>query len=117
MTAATPSHPQQGGAAPGTQVARMRAAIDRTVRFAPPFLRGEASADDMAHTMVQAVRDYAEQEQAAGGDGAPQGAEAHQLGEALSELMGCGSGYLAGRCDGACVARTMTWMVRQFGAH
>lgn len=70
----------------------------------------------MAHTMVQAVRDDAEQERAAGGS-VPEGSEAQRLQETLSELMGCGSGDLAGRCDGACVARTMTDMVRAFGAH
>lgn len=99
-----------------TRAERLRAAIDRAVAFAPRFLDGPASADEMAHTMVQAVRDCAEQERVAGG-GEADSAETLQLQEALSELMGCGSGYLAGRCDGACVARTMRWMVREFGTH
>lgn len=102
--------------APMTQTARMHAAVDKTVAVAPGFLRGDVDADTMAHTMVHAVRDYFEQEQAAGGDGVPRGAEAQALQGVLNELMGCGSGYLAGRCDAACVARTMTEMVREFPA-
>lgn len=54
-----------------------------------------------------------EQERAVGGGGTPPGSR----GDTLSGLMGCGSGALAGRCDGACVARTMTCMVRESGAH
>lgn len=103
--------------APVTQTARMRAAIDKTVTFAPGFLRGDVDADHMAHTMVGAVRAYAEQEKTAGGDGVPHGPEAQELQQVLVELMTCGSGYLAGRCDSACVARTMTQMLHEFGAH
>lgn len=102
---------------PATQTGRMRAAIDRAVSVGPSFLRGDIDADRMANTMVRAVRSYTEQEQAAGGDGVPQDPEARQLQDVLSELMGCGSGYLAGRCDAACVARTMTQMVHEFGRH
>src|SRR3546814_6062573 len=65
-------------------------------------------------TMVGAVRTDVEQERTAGSDGTPQGADAQALQGTLAELMGCGSGYLAGRCDAACVARTMTQMVREF---
>lgn len=79
--------------------ARMRAAIGEAVDIAPQFLRGEIDADRMAHTMVDAVRRYTLHEQGKGG--APQGAEGGPLREALAELMGCGSGYLAGRCDAA----------------
>ncbi len=100
-----------------TQVGRMRAAIDQAVAVGPDFLRGKVDADHMANTMVRAVRDYSEQERASGGDGFPKGAEAHALQGVLAELMACGSGYLAGRCDAACVGRTMTQMVREFGAH
>lgn len=109
-------HPESVGApaASATPVDRMRAAVDRAVAVGPSFLRGDIDADRMANTMVQAVRDYVQQEQAAGGDGAPRGAEAEVLQRVLDELMGCGSGYLAGRCDAACVARTMTEMVREF---
>ena len=99
------------------RVARMRAAIDRAVSVGPSFLRGDIDADRMASTMVHAVRSYADAEPAAGDDGAPRNPEARALQETLAELMTCGSGYLAGRCDAACVARTMTQMVREYGAH
>ena len=99
------------------QAARMRAAIEQAVSVGPSFLRGDINADQMANTMVKAVHGYAEQERAAGGDGAPHGAETRQLQNVLAEMMGCGSGYLAGRCDAACVARTMTQMVHEFGEH
>lgn len=105
------------GAEPATQAARMRAAIDQAVAVGPGFLRGDIDADRMANAMVQAVRSYTEQEKAAGGGAAPQGADAQALQAVLAELMACGSGYLAGRCDAACVARTMTEMVHEFGPH
>ena len=100
-----------------TQAGRMRVAIEQAISVGPSFLRGDINADQMANTMVKAVSGYAEQERAAGGDGVPQGTEARQLQNVLAELMGCGSGYLAGRCDAACVARTMTQMVHEFGKH
>lgn len=117
-----PAAGQQRGAAeatpgPTTQVGRMRAAINQAVTTGPAFLRGDVDADHMANTMVHAVRNYADQERAAGGNGAPQSAEAHALQGVLAELNACGSGFLAGRCDAACVARTMTHMVHQFGPH
>ena len=102
---------------PMTQAARMRAAIEQAVAVAPGFLRGDIDADQMANTMVHAVRHYVGQEQAAGGDGAPHGEDAQSLQGTLAELMACGSGYLAHRCDAACVARTMTQMVREFAPH
>lgn len=109
-------HKAAGAASvPATQAGRMRAAVDQAVAMGPGFLRGDVDADHMANTMVQAVRNYAEQERAAGGDGVSRGAQAQALQGVLAELMGCGSGYLAGRCDAACVARTMTQMVREFG--
>lgn len=95
------------------QLARMHAAIGDVVAAGPGFLRGDHDADQMANTMVAAVRRYIEQENAAGG-GAPQSREAQALQGVLAELMGCGSGYLAGRCDAACVARTITRMVHEF---
>ncbi|TAM83772.1 MAG: hypothetical protein EPN41_13820 [Candidimonas sp.] len=109
---------EQQGAAPtaASQVGQMRAAIGQAVAVGPGFLRGEVDADHMANAMVGAVRGYAEQERASGGDGAPHSAEARELRGVLAELMACGSGYLAGRCDAACVARTMTQMVREFPA-
>lgn len=102
---------------PMTQARRMRAAVEQAVAIAPGFLRGDVDADHMANTMVQAVRNYVEQERAAGNDDAPHNAEAQALQGALDELMACGSGYLAHRCDAACVARTMTQMVREFATH
>ncbi len=99
---------------PGERVARMKAAIGQTLAIAPQFLRGEIDADRMAHTMVDAVRGCADHGQ--GPDARPpHDAQAEQLHEALAELQACGSGYLAGRCDAACVGRTMTWMVETFG--
>ena len=100
--------------APMTQVERMRAAIAQAVAVAPSFLCGDIDAEHMTKTMVDAVRDCVEQEHAAGGNGNTQNAEFHALQEALAELKACGSGYLAGRCDAACVARTMTQMVHEF---
>ena len=99
---------------PMTQAGRMHAAIEQAVAVAPGFLRGDVDADHMAKTMVRAVHSYVEQEQATGGDGAPHNADAQALQGTLAELMACGSGYLAGRCDAACVARTMTQMVHEF---
>lgn len=115
----TPATGQPRGAAtavPATQAERMRMAVEQAVAVGPGFLRGDIDADHMAHSMVHAVRGYVEQERAAGGDGAPHGADAQALQNVLAELMACGSGYLAGRCDAACVARTMTQMVQEFGS-
>lgn len=97
-----------------TQVSRMRAAVEHVVAAAPGFLRGDVDADHMAETMVHAVRHYVEQEQALGCGPAPRNAEVQELQDALAELGACGSGYRAGRCDAACVVRTMTHMVREF---
>lgn len=118
MSASQVAQKQHAGASPAqtTQVARMQEAIRKAVAVGPEFLRGDLDADRMANTMVGAVRGYVEQEQAAGSDGAPHDAKARELQGVLAELMGCGSGYLAGRCDAACVARTMTEMVREFHA-
>lgn len=97
------------------QAARMRQAVDAAVALGPRFLRGEVDADHMAKAMVAAVQGYLASEQALGGDGRPHDRQSEALFPVLGELMGCGSGYLAGRCDGACVARTMTEMVHAFG--
>ncbi len=97
-----------------TQAGRMRAAVERVVVVAPSFLRGDVDADQMANTMLHAVRHYVEQEQALASDPAPSTAELQALQDALAELAACGSGYLAGRCDAACVARTTTQLVREF---
>ncbi|HET7561565.1 MAG TPA: hypothetical protein VFJ87_04200 [Rhodanobacteraceae bacterium] len=108
---------QQANAGATTQAGRMRAAVEQAVSVGPGFLRGDVDAVHMANAMIAAVRSYAEQERAAGGNGKPRDAEAQALQNVLAELMGCGSGFLAGRCDAACVARTMTQMVREFGPH
>lgn len=100
--------------AAGTQIDVMRAAIASGVALGPAFLRGEVDADTMAQSMVAAVNGYAEQAKAAGYADAPADHEAAELLPALQELITCGSGYLAGRCDADCVARTMTEMVREF---
>ncbi len=99
------------------QSARMRATIGKAVTLGPDFLRGAIDADAMAHHMVSAVEGYLDGEKAAGRDIAPHGAEAQELVQALKELETCGSGYLAGRCDAACVARTITYMVQEYGVH
>lgn len=121
MSADHVAGPQQeavkASSGPTTQAGRMHAAIAQAVAVAPAFLRGDVDADHMATTMVHAVRTYVEQEHAAGGDGAAHGAEAQELQPTLAELMACGSGYLAHRCDAACVARTMTQMVHEFTTH
>ena len=116
--AAEQPHETEGvSSAPTTQIGRMRAAVEQAVAVAPGFLRGDTDADHMAKTMVHAVRNYVEQERAAGSDAAAHNAEAQALQGTLAELMACGSGYLAHRCDAACVARTMTQMVREFATH
>lgn len=104
-----------GNAAANTQVARMQAAIQKAVAVGPEFLSGKLDVDHMTHTMVEAVRTYSEEEEAAGSDGAPHGAQAQELQQTLRELYACGSGFRAGRCDAACVARTMTYMVQEYG--
>lgn len=92
----------------------MRAALTPVVEVGPAFLGGTVPAEQMAHTMVQAVQDYVAAQQ-----GRPQtepaGREGRLLQSALGELYTCGSGFLAGRCDADCVARTMTQIVREFG--
>ena len=115
--AGQPHETAAAASVPRTQIARMRAAIEQAVAVAPGFLRGDVDADQMAKTMVHAVHSYVQQEQATGSDGAPHNAEAQALQGTLAELKACGSGYLARRCDAACVARTMTEMVREFATH
>ncbi len=112
-----PHEAAEASSLPMTQSGRMRGAVEEAVAVAPSFLRGDIDADHMAKTMVHAVRNYTEHERAAASEAAPQDAETEALQGALAELMACGSGYLAGRCDGACVARTMTQMVQEFATH
>ncbi len=98
-----------------TQLERMRATVRRAVSIGPRFLRGEIDADRMANTMVSAVEDFAAAERETGAAARAHGEEAEVLLEVIRELRACGSGYLAGRCDGACVGRTMRALVDEFG--
>ncbi|WP_308490938.1 hypothetical protein [Microbacterium terrisoli] len=97
------------------QAQRMKAAVDGAVALGPGFLRGDVSVDVMTQAMVAAVQGYVADEQTDGRDGAPLGEESAQLFPVLRELMACGGGFRAGRCDADCVARTMTELVAEFG--
>ncbi len=99
---------------------RMMAALSSVLEVGPEFLAGRVDADDMAHTMVRAVEEYAS------GEGARQQGSVNstpasvrrtvsELEAVLAEIYGCGSGYLAHRCDSDCVARTMTQIMGEFG--
>lgn len=92
----------------------MRTAVGTAVAVGPAFLRGEVDADTMATTMMTAVSTYLEQERAHGSDGQPHDQQGRHLFGVIEELRACGGGYLAGRCDADCVARTMTELVRDF---
>ena len=97
-----------------SQVRQIRKAIHKVVEVGPDFLAKKISADQMAHTMIQAVDEYVKE---AGSEHLkPQSEEAQELMSVLAELRGCGSGFLANRCDAACVARTITYMVDEFKA-
>lgn len=106
-----------------TQADRMRTALAPVLEIGPDFLAGRQDADAMAHTMVGAVEGYVQSERArhsAGtadttADGAPPTRAVRELEAALVEVYSCGSGYLADRCDAACVTRTMTQIVEDFG--
>lgn len=97
-----------------TQLRRIRTAVASAVAIGPGFLRGDVDADTMATTMLDAVRTYVAAEQADGRDGTPVDAASAELYPVLQELTACGGGYLAGRCDADCVARTMTQLVGEF---
>lgn len=77
----------------------------------PAFLAGERDADEMAHTMVAAVESFGTTPHATPSDGH----EERLINALLGELTACGGGYLASRCDAACVARTITQLVAEFG--
>jgi hypothetical protein len=89
----------------------------------PDFLAGRLDANDMAHTMVRAMQEYADGERARQHAGAEPEEDpalvsvpgAQQLQAALAEIYSCGSGYLADRCDSDCVARTMVQIMDEFG--
>lgn len=115
----TVSHEVSGHAPEGEQLAlRMRTAVVGAVEPGPDFLRGAIDADAMAKHMVAAVQGFQgqnEQQIQRLVDGRIAATpELVELWQALGELYGCGSGYLADRCDADCVARTMTQMVREF---
>lgn len=101
--------------APETQAVRIQSAVDGPVSMGPRFLSGEVDADTMANAMIAAVHTYVAAEKVDGRDGTPLGDEAAELYPVLQEFMACGGGYLAGRCDAACVARTMTELVAEYG--
>jgi hypothetical protein len=97
------------------QADRIRTAIEVPIAMGPGFLRGDVDVQDMTDAMIAAVRGYQAQEKEAGRDLAPLGARSNELIPVLKELITCGGGYQAGRCDADCVARTMTYLVGEFG--
>lgn len=108
----------------GGQVQRMQAALSPLLVIGPDFLAGRRDADDMAHTMVQAVQDYVNGEQERQPTAVPSDEEptlasasrsAQELESALVEIYACGAGYLADRCDSDCVVRTMAQIMGEFG--
>lgn len=108
----------------GGQTERILAALSPVLVMGPEFLAGRVDAEDMAHTMVRAVETYASGERAPQqvsaqpeGDSAPAPMRptVRELEAALAEIYGCGSGYLAHRCDSDCVARTMVQIMGELG--
>lgn len=97
------------------QADRIKAAVDGVVAIGPRFLSGEVTVDVMTEAMIAAVHGYEADERADGRDGSPLGARSAQLAPVLQELITCGGGYRAGRCDADCVARTMTDLVQEYG--
>lgn len=106
------------------QAQRMQQALVPVVQVGPDFLAGRKDAVAMAHTMIDAVQGFVDGErarqngQASDVDDeptAPTTRTPQELEQALMEIYGCGSGFLADRCDAACVARTMTQIVAEFG--
>lgn len=95
------------------QIKQIKSAIHKVVEIGPTFLSDKITADEMAHTMITAVKNYAEEAEKAD-QLKPKSDEAEELTEVLQEIMGCASGYLAQRCDAACVARTITYLVNEF---
>lgn len=96
-----------------TQIEGMKEAINKVATVGPDFLSHKISADDMAHTMIDAVKSY-NQEVENKATGQLETKEAQELQNVMQELMNCGSGFLANRCDAACVARTINYMVEEF---
>lgn len=112
-----------GSTTPVDRAQGMRNALDPVLALGPDFLSGQREANDMAHAMVRAVRTYSDGEAAltAAGtqtDGAPtteSAREERELDAVMKEVYVCGSGYLAQRCDAACVARTIRQILGEFG--
>lgn len=88
----------------------MKEAIQKVVAVGPDFLHHKITAVEMAHTMINSVEECVQKT----GNFVPQTREESELYEVLGELMGCGSGFLENRCDAACVARTISYMVDEF---
>ncbi|HEU0196747.1 MAG TPA: hypothetical protein VFQ88_05975 [Nevskiaceae bacterium] len=97
------------------QVQRMQTAIDTAVSQLPAFIRHDIDSTHMAQAMTRAVRSYFEQEHTVGSDCRPHSDAARLLQTVLDDLMGCGAGHLAGRCDGDYVRRTMKRIAREYG--
>lgn len=95
------------------QVSQIRAAISKVVAAGPDFLAKKIPAEKMAHTMIKAVEDYAKQN-GKGSHVHPKSNEARELLNVLDEVEGCGSGFLAQRCDADCVARTITYLLHEY---
>ncbi|MBW7869626.1 MAG: hypothetical protein H3C39_01040 [Flavobacteriia bacterium] len=96
-----------------TQLSQIKKVINKVVAKGPDFLDNKITADEMAHSMVNAVQDFAKEEQKEGGIRA-ENEEAQELIGVLQEILGCGSGFLAQQCDSDCVARTITYVVNKF---
>lgn len=105
------------------QAGRMQRALTPVLQIGPDFLAGRQDAVAMAHTMVDAVQGFVDGERARAAGHAPADdvpavpavRAPQELEAALVEIYGCGSGFLADRCDAACVARTMTQIMGEFG--
>lgn len=101
--------------APEEAIRRMEAALRPVLALGPDFLAGRRDADEMAQTMRQATHELVRERRAQGALGPGASEQARELDAAVAEVHTCGSGYLAGRCDADCVARTMTQVVADFG--
>lgn len=97
------------------QADRIRAAIDAPIGMGPGFLRGEVAVKEMTDAMIAAVHTFQSGEESAGRGMRPLGTRSTTLFPVLQELIACGGGFQAGRWDAACVARTMTLLVKEFG--
>ncbi len=113
---------------PDAGVAQLRSALSPVVTVGRDFLAGRVDVNSMTSTMVRAVREYYEAENAHSNSAdhagepvaGPPTAEAarresRELQAALAEVHTCGSGFRAQRCDADCVVRTMSQIVQDFG--